>query len=52
MGCSSELSHVRGLIAVDVPPNVDYKKVRSYLHDGLKQEKWDVQESCLAHTVA
>src|SRR5437588_2193889 len=31
IGCSSELSNIRGLVAVDVPPAVEYAKVRSYL---------------------
>lgn len=34
MGCSSELSDIRGLIAVDIPPSVDYREVRKFLIDG------------------
>lgn len=52
LGCASELSDIRGLIAVDVPPAVDYKRVREFLINGTDTDRWDVEESCLAHAAA
>ncbi len=51
MGCSSELSHIPRLFAVDIPPEVNYAKVRAYLLGGRDKGKWDVQESCVAHKI-
>jgi hypothetical protein len=48
MGCSAELSHIPSLIAVDVPPEVNYQSVAAFLsqkeHDGLL----GYEEACLA----
>jgi len=48
MGCSSEGSNLEVLIAVDIPPTVDYSVVRAYLEKGLSEEKWEYQEACIA----
>jgi hypothetical protein len=47
IGCASEISDVPRLIAVDIPPDVDYSKIRRILDEGLSEEKWDYQEACL-----
>jgi hypothetical protein len=48
IGCSTELSHIPNLIAVDIPPDVNYQSVAAFLsqkeHDGLLE----YEEACLA----
>jgi Domain of unknown function (DUF4265) len=48
MGCSTELSHIPNLIAVDIPPEVDYRSISAFLsrkeHDGVLE----YEEACLA----
>jgi hypothetical protein len=48
MGCSTELSHIPGLIAVDVPPSVSLEPLRRVLDEGRSQGRWDYEEACLA----
>jgi hypothetical protein len=51
MRCPSELSHIPNLVAVDIPPDVDYHSVSAFLsqqeHDGLLE----YEEACLASRV-
>ncbi|WP_280138432.1 DUF4265 domain-containing protein [Pseudovibrio denitrificans] len=47
LGCSSEISDQPKLVAVDVPPDVDYQKVQAYLDIGFKSGRWDYEEACL-----
>jgi len=49
LGCESEISDIPTLIAVDIPPNVDYKKIKAYLEDGTSLSKWGYEEACIAH---
>jgi len=49
MKCDSELSNQPTLIAVDIPPEVDYTIIRNFLEAGVKNGKWGYEESCLAH---
>jgi hypothetical protein len=51
LGCSSEISHVPGLISVDVPPDVALADVRSVLDVGQNQQLWDYEEATLGHSV-
>jgi|HubBroStandDraft_6_1064221.scaffolds.fasta_scaffold670914_2 hypothetical protein len=51
IGCSSEISHIAGLISVDVPPDVALAEVRSILNLGQNQRLWDYEEATLAHSV-
>lgn len=48
LGCTTELSHIPSLIAVDVPPEVNYQSVAAFLsgkeHEGLLR----YEEACLA----
>lgn len=46
MGCDSELCGVL-LVAVDVPPNVSYASVRTYLEKGEADGKFEFEEGCL-----
>jgi uncharacterized protein DUF4265 len=48
LGCATELSHIPGLIAVDVPPTVALDPVRRFLEEGQQQELWYVDEACVA----
>lgn len=48
LGCSSELSNMNNLIAVDVPPEVNYSIIRDYLIKGELEDKWEYQEACIA----
>lgn len=49
MGCDYEVSNISSLIAVDVPPQVNYNELRSFLDEGEENELWSYEESCLAH---
>lgn len=49
LGCDSEVSDKSFLIAVDVPPAVDYQSVvKPYLDKGFNNDLWDYQEACLS----
>jgi hypothetical protein len=47
-GCTSEGSHIPGLISVDVPPSVSLAALRAMLDEGEAQERWGYEEACLA----
>ncbi len=49
VGCESEKSHLEGLIAVDVPPQVSYQKVISFLQKGEDAGKWEYEEASIRH---
>lgn len=49
MGCDSEISNIPTLIAVDIPREVDYGTIRDFLEEGVRNERWGYEESCLAH---
>ena len=51
MGCPSELSDLPRLIAVDIPPDVDYGPIREWLEDREQSGDLSYREACLAHTV-
>jgi hypothetical protein len=51
LGCSSELTNVPGLVAVDVPPSVDYRAIRTFLTEGEDQGRWEFEEGCIAQVV-
>jgi hypothetical protein len=46
-GCATELSHIRGLVAVDVPPEVSLPLVRALLDEGEEKGDWEYEESAL-----
>lgn len=50
MNCESEISDVRILISVDVPPDVDYFVIQEYLFAGEAKGGWAFEEACIAHT--
>lgn len=49
LGCESEAFLSRKLIAVNVPKDIDYRPIRTFLDKGEQDNKWEYQESCLAH---
>lgn len=48
LGCTTELSHLPRLIAVDVPAAVSLEKLKEVLDSGRDQERWGYEEACLA----
>ena len=49
LGCSSEISNLPFLVAVDIPPNISYSKIKQFLGNGVEKEKWGYEEACIAH---
>jgi hypothetical protein len=49
MGCPSELSHIPGFVAVDIPPEVLFGHIRKYLDQGEVNGRWEYEEACIAH---
>ena len=47
LGCDWEGSHIPSMIAVDVPPTVDYTIIKAFLDEGFHNKLWDYQEACL-----
>lgn len=47
LGCSSELSELVRLVAVDVPPEVDLAVVRQYLDAGETSGRFEYEEGCV-----
>lgn len=47
LGCGWEGSHIANYISVNVPKDVSYSKVKSFLDEGEKQGKWEYREACL-----
>ncbi|ROH90615.1 DUF4265 domain-containing protein [Chryseobacterium cucumeris] len=50
MGCSWEGIDNQHIIAVDVPENVNYKKIREYLDKKFDDQILDYKEACLSET--
>jgi hypothetical protein len=51
MGCDSELDLPR-LVAVDVPPDVPYERIRSYLDDKELASVFEYEEGCLGQSAS
>lgn len=47
LGCSSELSHVDCLIAVNVPQSASLREVQQLLNAGCDKGQWDYEEPIL-----
>jgi glutamine synthetase adenylyltransferase len=48
MGCSTELSHLPNLVAVDIPPTVNYDSVAEFLSEKESAGLLGYEEACLA----
>ncbi len=51
LGCESEGSHLPNLFAVDVPPNVNYAQVASFLAEKAEKNILDYEEAAIQHRV-
>ena len=47
LGCESELSHIDGLIAVDVPPGIHYPDIRDFLDREEAAHRLGYEEAAL-----
>jgi hypothetical protein len=47
LGCASEVSDLPRLVAVDVPPDVSYEKIKAFLEQGEDAGRFEYQEACL-----
>jgi hypothetical protein len=47
MGCASEVSDLPRLVVVDVPPEVPYERVKTFLEQGERAGEFEYQEACL-----
>ena len=47
--CESEGFPKRSMIAVNIPKEVDYKPIKTFLDSGENDGKWTYEESCLEH---
>ena len=47
LGCDSEISDLKRLIAVDIPPYIKYESVKTFLTTGENAGKWEYEEACL-----
>lgn len=50
LGCSWEGIHNQKIIAIDVPPNINYIKIREYLNIQFDRNILDYKEACLSET--
>ncbi len=48
MGCTAELSHIPSLIAIDIPPEVNYRSVAMFLSEKEHAGLLGYEEACLA----
>jgi hypothetical protein len=48
-GCHWEGSHVKKLISIDIPKDVDYKPIKAFLRQGEVSGIWTFKEACLSH---
>lgn len=48
LGCTWEGSHLKTLISIDVPKEINYAILKTYLESGLVAEKWTYKEACLS----
>lgn len=49
LGCSSELSHIEGLFAVDIPENCDYSTIQKYLDQKEQEDILEYEEASIRH---
>jgi hypothetical protein len=48
--CDSELSNLKNLISVNIPPSIDYKnKIKTLLDSGENAGLWEYQEACISN---
>jgi hypothetical protein len=47
LGCESEQSDRRRLVAVDIPPSISYEQIRALLDEQEKLGVFEYEEACL-----
>lgn len=47
LGCATEQSDLKSLVAVNIPPTVDMNKVRAILDEGCGNGWWDYEEAII-----
>jgi len=52
LGLRSEADAKRGMVALDLPPDVDYASVAQYLDKGEKQGRWEYAEGAVRHSAS
>lgn len=50
LGCSSEGTNIKRLVAVDVPPDVDMRRVEGYLNELKDNDLIDVEHGLIQHS--
>lgn len=50
LGCSWEGMDNQKLLAIDIPSNVNFNKIKEYLNDQFEKNVLDYKESCLSET--
>ena len=50
LGCSWEGMHNQKIIAIDVPPDINYNKIKEYLNVQFSRSILDYKEACLSQT--
>ena len=51
LGCSCEINYTRNRIAINIPRDLNYYNVRLLLKMGESDNRWNVEESCIAHFI-
>ncbi|WP_294963477.1 DUF4265 domain-containing protein [uncultured Flavobacterium sp.] len=49
--CGWEGSHLKGYISVNVPKEVSFLPIKSFLNNELENKKLDYKEACLSHSI-
>jgi hypothetical protein len=49
--CGWEGSHLKGYISVNVPKEISYLPIKSFLSNELENKKLDFKEACMAHQI-
>lgn len=49
LGCTTAASQLAVLIAVDIPPGVNWKPIQKFLDEGEAEDYWTYKEAAFAH---
>lgn len=48
LNCNWEGSNLPNLLSIDIPKNINYVTIKSFLDEGNKKGFWDYREACLS----
>jgi hypothetical protein len=51
LGCQSEFNQIVGILAVQVPENVDIQPFLEFIVDGKARDELDYEEAALRHSL-